>query len=72
MSSCQAAQHVPEVSERLTMVPTTLALFTMKLRWLVHLSESTQHGLVCDVDTRKKLYAYVVSSWETSTVPQTV
>ena len=32
MSCCQAAQFVPEVSERMTIVPTTLALFTMKLR----------------------------------------
>ena len=56
----------PEVSERMTVVPTTLALFTMKLRWWLHLSESTQHGLVCDVDTLKNLYAYVVSSGDTN------
>ena len=53
------------------MVPTTLAHFHDEAQGgCSHLSESTQHGLVCDVDTHKNLYAYVVSSGGTNTVPE--
>ena len=60
----------PEFSERMTKEPTALAPFTTKLRWLLHLSEST--GLVCAVDTRKNVYAFVVSSGGTNMVPEII